>query len=306
MKMPISLLLLLVAWPALADEPGAEANRPVHVAGSVYVLYGRGGNVGISVGDDGVFLVDDQYAPQAPAILEAVRSLRDEPVRFVLNTHWHGDHTGGNEAMAGQGALIVAHDNVRRRMSSEQFIQAFGSRVPPSPAAALPVVTFSESLTLHINGDTVRVTHLAPAHTDGDSFVHFTGADVIHAGDIYFNGMYPFIDVSAGGHIDGVIAACDRLLALAGEHTRIIPGHGPVSDRNGLRAYREMLAAVRARVAEGMAAGYTLERIQADAPTAAYDAVWGKGFLDAAKFVAIVYDALGSGRTPTQGTHADD
>ena len=257
----------------------------------------------MSAGYDGLILVADQFAPQAEDILAALRILRDEPVRFVLNTHWHGDHTGGNQAMAERGAVIVAHENVRRRMSSEQFMKAFGRTVPPSPPGALPVVTFGDAVTLHFNDDTVRVQHLTAAHTDGDSYVHFVDANVIHAGDVFFNGLYPFIDVSSGGRIDGVIAACDRMLAVADADTRIIPGHGPVTDREGLQAYRDMLAAIRARVAAGIRDGKSLDAIRADKPTADWDAAWGGGFLKPDKFVEIVHDSLRQSETTKEHQH---
>lgn len=293
---PIALLALCCAWaaaPASAEPaPQAPAVRAEHVAGHVHLIYGRGGNIGVSAGADGVFLIDDQYAPLAPAILEAVRGISDAPLRFVLNTHWHGDHTGGNEQMAGQGALIIAHDNVRRRLSTEQFIAAFGSRVPPSPPTALPVVTFSQSLTLHFNGDAARMRHAPHAHTDGDGWVQFERADVIHAGDLFFNGMYPFIDLSSGGSIDGLIRAVGQMLDAAGPRTRIIPGHGPLADRAALAAYRDMLVTVRGRVAALIADGADRDAAIAARPTADLDAQWGGGFLKPEQFVRIVHDSL--------------
>lgn len=297
------LLICSLAAPLAGIASGAGEIRLDEVAGNVHVLQWRGGNIGVSAGDDGLILVDDQFAPQAEDILAALRILRDEPVRFVLNTHWHGDHTGGNQAMAERGAVIVAHENVRRRMSSEQFMKAFGRTVPPSPPGALPVVTFGDAVTLHFNDDTVRVQHLTAAHTDGDSYVHFVDANVIHAGDVFFNGLYPFIDVSSGGRIDGVIAACDRMLAVADADTRIIPGHGPVTDREGLQAYRDMLAAIRARVAAGIRDGKSLDAIRADKPTADWDAAWGGGFLKPDKFVEIVHDSLRQSETTKEHQH---
>ena len=182
----------------------------------------------MSVGKSGTYLIDDQYAPLSDKILAAIKAITPDPVRFVVNTHWHGDHTGGNENMGKAGALLVAHENVRRRMSTEQFMAAMGRKIPPSPEEALPVVTFTDAMTFHWNGDEIRVYHVPPAHTDGDSIVHFVKADVVHMGDIFFNGGYPFIDTSSGGRVDGVIEAADRVLAGIGEKTRIIPGHGPL------------------------------------------------------------------------------
>ena len=195
------------------------------------MLMGAGGNLGLAVGNDAVFLIDDQYAPLTPKIQAAIAAITRKPVQFVLNTHWHGDHTGGNERFAEAGALIVAHDNVRKRMSSEQFLDFFKMRVEPSPRAALPLVTFGADVTFHINGDEVMALHCPAAHTDGDAIVHFRRADVIHMGDIYFNYLYPFIDKSSGGSADGVIAAVDRALALATDRTKIIPGTRPARDQ---------------------------------------------------------------------------
>jgi cyclase len=249
------------------------------VADGVHMLKGAGGNIGVSVGADGVVLIDDQYAPLTARIKAAVAALSDKPIRFVLNTHWHTDHSGGNENLGQSGALIVAHENVRKRMGVEQFIEAFGSKVPAAPPAALPVVTFTEAVTFHLNGDEIHGFHVPPAHTDGDSVVHFRKANVLHGGDTFFNGMYPFIDLSSGGSVAGMIGAADRMLALATDGTRIIPGHGPLATRADLKAYRDMLATVRDRVAAEVKAGKTLEQVTAAAPTADLDEKWGGGFL---------------------------
>lgn len=269
--------------------------RAQPVAEGVYMLLGRGGNIGLSVGADGAFLVDDQYAPLTGKILAAIREITDEPVRFVVNTHWHFDHTGGNENLGAAGVLIVAHENVRARMSTEQFIEAFNRREPPAPPAALPVVTFTEAVTFHWNGDEIHVSHVHPAHTDGDAIVHFRNADAIHMGDTYFNGGYPFIDVSSGGNVHGVIAAADHVLSLAGAETRIIPGHGPVATRTDLVAYRDMLLTVRNRIAALIADGKTREEAIAAKPTADLDATWGEAFMAPEVFVGIVYDSMTQG-----------
>jgi cyclase len=279
----------LVAAPSLAQAQQVEVEQ---LAERVYMLSGTGGNIGVSVGEDGVVLIDDQYAPATPAILNAVATISDRPVRFVINTHWHGDHTGGNENMGDLGALIVAHENVRQRMSTEQVIEAFGRTVPPSPDGALPVITFTESLTLHWNGDALEVIHVDPAHTDTDSIVRFEQANVIHMGDTFFSASYPFIDVSSGGNLTGMIAACDRGLGLADGETRFIPGHGPSSDRAGLQAYREMLETVRWRVQGMIDGGQTRDQVVAAKPTAEFDEQWGNGFLSPDMWVGIVYDSL--------------
>jgi cyclase len=263
------------------------------LADGVYVLFGQGGNIGVSAGKDGVFIVDDQYAPLTAKIRAAIERLSDKPVRFVLNTHWHGDHTGGNENMAGAGAVIVAHENVRKRMSVEQFNEIFNRKTPPSAEAALPVVTYAEAVTFHLNGDDVDCFHVPPAHTDTDSIVVFKKANVVHMGDTFFNGFYPFIDVSTGGSLEGVLAAAERVLALANDTTQIIPGHGPVGKKADLKAYRDMLATVRDRVRPLVAAGKSLAEVQAAKPLASLDETWGKGFMKPEQFLTVAYLALG-------------
>jgi glyoxylase-like metal-dependent hydrolase (beta-lactamase superfamily II) len=256
------------------------------------MLVGSGGNLGLSVGNDAVFLIDDQYAPLTPKIQAAVATITKKPVQFVLNTHWHGDHTGGNERFAEAGALIVAHDNVRKRMSSEQFLDFFKMRVERSPQAALPLVTFSADVTFHINGDEVFAFHCPAAHTDGDAIVHFRRADVMHMGDIFFNGFYPFIDASSGGSADGVIAAVDRALALATDKTRIIPGHGPLATKADLKVYRDMVATVQGRVRSQLAAGKSVQEIVDSKPTKEFDEKWGNGFIKPDSWVTMLATAL--------------
>jgi cyclase len=280
----------LAAGTAFAQQDFSKVEvTSQKVAEGVYMLQGAGGNIGVSVGADGVFLIDDQYAPLTPKIKAAVAALSDKPIRFVLNTHWHGDHTGGNENLGSSSVLIVAHENVRKRMSVEQFMEAFGNKIPAAPAAALPVVTFTDGVTFHLNGDEIRAFHVPPAHTDGDAVVHFVKSNVLHGGDTFFNGIYPFIDLSSGGTVAGMIGAADRMLALAGEGTKIIPGHGPLGTKADLKAYRDMLATISGRVAAQVKAGKTLEEVTAAAPTAEFDAKWGQAFMKPGPFVAIVY-----------------
>jgi glyoxylase-like metal-dependent hydrolase (beta-lactamase superfamily II) len=293
-------VVLLLGGPAAAlaqqDFSKVEVTSE-KVAEGVYMLQGAGGNIGLSVGADTAFLIDDQYAPLTPKIKAAVAALTSKPVRFVLNTHWHGDHTGGNKDLGESGTLIVAHENVRKRMTTEQFLEAFGMKVPPADPAALPVVTFNDTVTFHLNGDEIYAFHVAPAHTDGDCVVHFRKANVIHGGDTFFNGMYPFIDLSTGGSVSGMIAAADRILALAVEGTKIIPGHGPLATKVELKAFRDMLATARDRVAALVKAGKTLEQTTAAKPLADLDAKWGQGFLKADAFVSILYkDAARAGK----------
>jgi glyoxylase-like metal-dependent hydrolase (beta-lactamase superfamily II) len=251
-------------------------------------------NLGLSVGEDAVFVVDDQFAPLTPKIKAAIARLTAKPVKFVFNTHWHIDHTGGNENMGKGGALIVAHENVRKRMSTEQFIEFFGMKSPPSPKQALPVVTFTTDVTFHINGDEVFIFHVPPAHTDGDAIVQFKKSNVIHMGDTFFNKLYPFIDLSSGGSVEGMIAAAERVLSMASNDTKIIPGHGPLATKKDLQAYGDMLGTVSKRIRAQAKAGKTLEQVLASKPTAEFDEVWGKGFLPPAKFVEIIWKGLQS------------
>ena len=263
------------------------------LADGLFMLEGEGGNIGVSSGTDGMLLVDDQYAPMTGKVLAALKALGPQPVRFVLNTYWHEDHTGGNENFGKAGAVIVAHENVRRRMSAEQFIEMFKMKTPPAPVAALPMITFGDDLTLHLNGDDIHAIHVRPAHTDGDSIVHFVRANVMHMGDLFFNGVYPFVDLSTGGSVEGMIAAADRALAIADTRTRIIPGHGPVGDKAALVAFRTVLVTVRDRVRPLIKAGRTLAQVKAAAPTKDLDAKWGQGFMNGEQFTEIVFRSYG-------------
>ncbi len=289
----LSLLIITLSIPPSAMTDNAPVPvKTVAVAPGIHMLVGRGGNVAISSGDDGVLVVDDQYASQYDAIVAAIRNVTDTPPRFVINTHWHDDHSGGNASMSDAGAIIFAHDNVRQRMSTDQIIEFFNSERPASPANALPVVTFTSDITFHFNDDTVHVFHVGNAHTDGDAAVHFRRANVIHTGDVFFNEMYPFIDTGTGGSISGMIAAVAKILELVDDNTRIIPGHGPLADKRALVQYHAMLQAVQRSVAQLIVSGASAEQVVQAHPTASFDATWGGGFLDPDRFVRIVYDNI--------------
>ena len=296
MRRLIAALLLAFAAPAAAQQEMADVEiRVERVAPGVAVLFGRGGNIGLSHGADGNVLVDDQYAPLTERILAAVGSVNPGPVRFVVNTHWHGDHSGGNENLGERGAIIVAHDNVRARMSTEQFMARFDATVPPSPPAALPVVTFAQGVTFHLNGDTIEVIHVPRGHTDGDAIIRWRDANVIHMGDLFFHQFsFPFVDTGSGGSLGGLIEGLDRIIAMTDESTVVIPGHGPVATQADLIAYRAMLVDISDRVAEGIAAGRSLQQIQAGRPAARYG--MEEGFISPDDFVALVYESLAGER----------
>jgi glyoxylase-like metal-dependent hydrolase (beta-lactamase superfamily II) len=289
--------LVALASPAVASSQNFDAVeiRTQQVAPGVYMLLGQGGNIGVSVGEDGVFLIDDQFAPLTDKILAAIRAITSEPVRFVFNTHWHGDHTGGNENLGGAGALIVAHENVRARLSMDQVLERIGREPAPNPAApdgALPVITFAEDVTFHLNGDELYAFHVANAHTDGDAIVHFRRANVVHMGDTFFRDRFPFIDTATGGSIDGMIAAAGAALALMDASTMVIPGHGALSTREDLRAYRDALRSMRDAVAGLMEEGHSLERIQDSRPIRDQAEAWGQNEAAERNFVATIHYGL--------------
>jgi cyclase len=289
---------VVLALAGLASTLSAQTNfdtvqvRATQLAPNLHVLFGAGGNIGLSSGPDGTFIVDDQFAPLTAKIVAAIRGITPSPVKFVLNTHWHGDHTGGNENFGNAGAIIVAHDNVRKRMSAEQFMAAMNQRVPAAPRAALPVVTFAQSITLHINGDSVLVIHMSPAHTDGDAIVHFTRTNAVHMGDVFNNTGLPFIDRSSGGTVNGFILATDLVYRMSNATTRIIPGHGPIVDRERLKAWGAAIATVRGRVEREVRAGKTIEQVLAMKLGDEYVKDWPNGH---ERFVRAVFDEL-SGR----------
>jgi len=293
--------IFAVGFQALAQRDLSKVEiRAEKLAGNVWMLTGHGGNMAVSAGADGTFLVDDQYAPLTARIQAAIASFTDRPVKLVLNTHWHGDHVGGNENLARAGALVMAHENVRKRMSSAQFIEAWRTTVPASPPGAWPVLSLSGEATLHFNGEAIRIFHVPRAHTDGDSIVHFVASDVIHMGDVHWNGLYPLIDTSSGGTVAGMIAAVDRVLPIAGGATKIVPGHGPLATRADLQAYRDMLATISARIRQMIREGRKLEEITASGVTADFDDKWGKGFIPPQKFAEMV--AMNLMRNPEPGS----
>lgn len=289
----LPLLFLFSTSPLCYSQNFDDVKIEAHqLTENIYMLTGQGGNIGLSVGPDGTFMIDDQYAPLSEKIQKAISEITDQPVRYLINTHWHGDHSGGNENFANAGAVIVAHENVRKRMSSEQLIAAFSKTVPPSPEAALPVITFSNDLSMHLNGEEIMIMHLHQAHTDGDAIIYFANSNILHMGDTFFNGMYPFIDISTGGSIEGMIKNANQVLFLVDDETKIIPGHGPLAAKKDLVAYRDMLQTLRDGVKNALAKGMSLEEIQKTVIADSIDEKWGQGYLKSDQILNIVYSDL--------------
>jgi glyoxylase-like metal-dependent hydrolase (beta-lactamase superfamily II) len=303
MSRPVALLLGLALLAASA-APAAEAPdwskieiRSTHVAGSVWMLEGAGGNIAASIGEDGVVLVDDEFAPLAAKIQAALKSARvtDRPVRFVINTHYHFDHSGGNGPFADAGATVLAHDNVRARLLTGTVGGNGGTvhiETAAAPRGALPVLTFDHQATVHLNGEDVRALHYPAGHTDGDAIIFFPTANVVHMGDIYVRYGFPFIDVAAGGSIDGMIAACEDVLAKLPADVRIIPGHGGLSNVAELREFTTMLKETRAAVAGAIRAGRTLEEIKSAGVLAPWSQRWSGDFISTDAYAETLWASL--------------
>ena len=300
MPNPISrtFAALLLATSSLALSACSESNaqesdrfakveiKAEPLADGIAVLFGAGGNIGVSYGPDGTVLIDDQFAPLTDKINAAVKDLGAEPVKYLINTHWHGDHTGGNENLGRSGVLIMAHDHVRDRLIKGN------DSTPPAAPEALPVVTYHDGIKLHLNGDEIRVQHMSHGHTDGDSVVFWKNANVVHMGDLFFNKVtLPFIDLSSGGNARGVLAAADKVLAMVDDDTKIIPGHGPMANKADLTAYRDMLKSVIGTVEKAQGEGKSLAQVQAMKPAAQWD-VNPDAFIKGDAFVEAVYKSL--------------
>jgi glyoxylase-like metal-dependent hydrolase (beta-lactamase superfamily II) len=275
-------------WLAGCVLPAALAQRDFSkveikatpVAKTVYLLEGAGGNIGVSAGPDGVLIVDDQFAPLAPKIEAALKQLSPGKLKFVLNTHWHGDHVGGN-AHFGKDAPVIAHTNVRKRLANQA----------ETAKEALPVITFDDSLALHFNGDEIRVLHLPPGHTDGDSVIHFTGANVVHMGDLFFNGQFPFVDLGSGGDVAGYTKDVGEVLKKVPADAKIIPGHGPLATVADLKRFHAMLVETTGLVQQAIATGKTLEQIKAAGVPEPWQA-WGTGFISTSRWLETCYNSL--------------
>ncbi len=268
------------------DDVKIEATQ---LSERVYMLTGAGGNIGVSAGEDGVFVIDDQFAPLSEKILASIGKLSDKPLRFLANTHWHGDHTGGNINMTKAGATIMAHENVRKRLAETPDRQN-----NMRPKEALPIITFSDGLNLHLNGEQIAFFHVDNAHTDGDVLVYFTESNVLHTGDTYFKGRFPYIDLKSGGSIDGYIKAVERALMVIDDKTKIIPGHGTVSDKSEYMNFLEMLKTLRARVSAEIGKGKTEDEVASNSEiTKPYDEQgFGSGFINSERIKRIIYQSL--------------
>ncbi len=285
---PIQLFFLCVLFlsSSLIFSQNSEVTiETTKLSDNVYMLVGQGGNIGVSVGDDGVFIIDDQFEQLTPKILEAIRTLSDKPLQFLVNTHYHGDHTGGNENMAKQGIKIIAHENVRKRLVDGE-----------KPKDALPIITFNDRVNVHMNGEDVNVHHVEHAHTDGDAMLFFTKSNVLHTGDTYFHKRYPYIDVKSGGSIDGYIKAVKKGLTLINDETKIIPGHGPVSNKEEYQSFLTMLETLRKNVQAEIENGKTEDEVAANAGiTKEYDDLgYAWNFINSERIRRTIYQSLSS------------
>jgi len=289
------LLALVCASVTFAQQDFSKVEiKATKVAGNVYMLEGAGGNIGVSVGPDGILIVDDQFAPLVDKIRVALKTLGEGKLKFVLNTHYHGDHTGGNEKF-GPEAPIIAHDNVRKRLATENKV--LGNVVPPSPKAALPVITFDQSLSVFFNGEEIRAIHFPRGHTDGDSVLFFTGSNVVHMGDDFFAGRFPFVDIDNGGDIENLAKNIADILGRLPVGVKIIPGHGPLSTTDDLKLFHRMLIETTDIVRKRMAAGKSLEQIKSEGLPETWKS-WGTGFIKTPQWLELIYQSLSKQRPP--------
>jgi glyoxylase-like metal-dependent hydrolase (beta-lactamase superfamily II) len=293
----LTLLSVSTGHSVIAQDFSGVEISAVQVSDNFHVLYGAGGNIGVFVDDDGIILIDDQFAPLSERINEAIDYISDQPIKYVINTHWHGDHSGGNQNFARGGAVIVGHENVRRRMSMEVFLPLYNSRTMPAPLDALPTVTFMHDISFYSGNERIRAVHVPNAHTDTDAFVHFGNANIIHLGDLLWTGSYPRIDVEhGGGSVDGVISALEKAMTLGNADTQYINGHGVLVEKGDafLQSYLAMLRTVRSRVSNMIAEGMSLRQIMASQPTEDFDAdfLGDNPYIDGDMFTRIMYISL--------------
>jgi glyoxylase-like metal-dependent hydrolase (beta-lactamase superfamily II) len=277
-----------------ARQSGASAKITTQtLRGNVSALIGSGGNIGVLTGSDGKLIIDSGYSGSQKQITDALASIGGDPIKQLINTHWHFDHTDGNEWMHSAGAAITAHENTRKHLSASTRVEDWNFTFPPSPAGAIPTDVFNSDKTLHLNGATVALKYYGPSHTDGDISAYFIEADVLHTGDTWWNGHYPFIDYSTGGSLDGMIKAAEANLAMVTEKTVVVPGHGPVGGKTEMIEYRDLLTTIRDRVVALKKEAKSLNETVAAKPTATYDAKWGTGFVNGEFFTKLVYKGVG-------------
>ena len=288
-RLSLNLILFISLLPvgsAIAQQDFSKVQMKLtKVGGTVYMLEGAGGNIGVSVGEDGIVLVDDQFAPLAPKIREALKGLTDKPIKFVLNTHFHGDHTGGNAQFSAE-APIIAQENVRKRLKEGGAVA--GSEAKPAPKEALPVITFNDRATVHLNGEDIRAIHFPHGHTDGDSIIFFPQSNVVHMGDDFVTYGFPFVDVRSGGSVSGMIAGVEKALSLAPPDVKVIPGHGPLSTPEDVRKFVQMLKETRALVAQAADQGKSADLMKQEHLLAKYEQM-GRGFIKTDAWIDLLY-----------------
>ena len=293
MKLSIFLAIAtLLSFTSLSQDWDVVQIETTHVSDNIYMLKGSGGNIGVIAGEDGVLIVDNQFAPLAPKIKAAIAEISDQPIKYVINTHWHGDHMGGNEVFGADGSIIIAHKNVRTRISTDQFMKHQQREVPAAPEVAWPIVTFSDEITYYFNDEEILVRHAPPAHTDGDAAIYFRNANVIHMGDAFVRYGYPFVDISSGGSVAGMIENLDMIIAMINDETVVIPGHGELSTRSDMITFRDILKDILEGVQAGINQGHTLEQIQTSEIGSKYDDQWGGGFITGKDFMTFTYQSL--------------
>jgi len=289
MKHLLFLSIMICQVNVFAQRDFSEVDiKATQVSKGIFMLEGSGGNIGLSVGEDGVVMIDNQFAGLSDKIKNAIAELSDHPVKYVLNTHWHGDHTGGNENFGNDGAIIIAHENVYKRLSTDQFNKAFNRTTKAAAKEAWPQITFEKDMSVRMNGEEVMLLHVHNAHTDGDAFVYFSESNVLHMGDCFFNERFPYIDLGSGGSIDGAIEAVEMALMIANNKTQIIPGHGFLASKMDLLKYFTMLKTMRSRVLDAMASGKSLDDMKAGGLDEGYED-WGDGFISTERFIDIIW-----------------
>jgi len=295
--MEMHILILSLIFSTLAVGPGYALEdfssveiKTIPVKENIYMLEGQGGNIGVIVGNDHIILIDDQFAPLSEKIIAAVKAIKDVPIQFVINTHWHGDHTGGN-ATFGKIATLIAHDNVRQRLTQKQVIELFDAVIEPQPKEGLPVITFADSLSIHLDDEEIKVSHFPSGHTDGDSVIFMAKANVVHVGDHMFAGSFPFVDLATGGDVQGYAVNVAKIIEEIDDNTMVIPGHGPLSSKKELEEFHQMIIVTTNIIRKRIESGKSLKEIQSEGLDSQWD-VWGKGFISVESWIKIVHESL--------------